>query len=185
MATRTRIHPPMTAAQFAEIAALPENRHRRLELRGGKVVEVVSNSYSSEVAAALLGEIYAFNKIHKLGRVTGADGGYQIGDDRYIPDIAFVPLSRQPERSLEAYSSALPSLVVEVLSPGNDERDMRIKIANYLSLGITVWVVDPILFEVEVYAPGERVKVLRGDDVLDGGDVLPGFRLPIKDIFPQ
>ncbi len=77
MAARTGIHPPLMAAQFEQIAALPENRDRRLELRGGALIEVVSNSYLSEMAAALLEEIHAFDEVHKLERVTGADSGYR------------------------------------------------------------------------------------------------------------
>ncbi|MEJ5197516.1 MAG: SdrD B-like domain-containing protein, partial [Anaerolineae bacterium] len=49
--------------------------------------------------------------------VTGADGGYRVGDERYIPDVAFVSQSRQPAPSRDAYNAIAPDLAVEVLSP--------------------------------------------------------------------
>lgn len=54
-----------------------------------------------------------------LGEMTGADGGYTIGGEQYIPDCAFVSYLRQPASTTEAYPAIAPDLVVEVLSPGN------------------------------------------------------------------
>jgi Uma2 family endonuclease len=118
-----------------------------------------------------------------LGFITSSDGGYRFGKDRYIPDAAFVSKDRQAEASDEAYAAIPPDLVVEVLSPSNDPAQMRMKVNNYLSVGTIVWLVDPDKQRVEVYIPGEFVQVFEMDDTLDGGKVLPGFQLPVKDIF--
>jgi Uma2 family endonuclease len=84
----------------------------------------------------------------------------------------------------EAYSPIPPDLVVEVLSPSNDPGDMRIKITNYLTAGTTMWVVDPYKKLVGIFAPGQKAQKHGLDDTLDGGEVLPGFTLAVKDIFP-
>jgi len=97
--------------------------------------------------------------------------------------VAFVSAARQAEPSERAYSPIPPDLAIEVLSPSNTPREMRLKVANYLAAGTTVWIVDPDRQLVEVYAPGRAAKTVYLDETLDGGDVLPGFKLAVQDIF--
>lgn len=117
------------------------------------------------------------------GFVTGADGGYMVSGERYIPNAAYVSKERQSEPSRETYNPIAPDLAVAVLSPSKDPAAMRIKMINSLRAGTTVWVVDPENKHVEVYAPGQPPKLLGIDDILNGGTVLPEFTLPVKDIF--
>ena len=123
-------------------------------------------------------------KTHPIGRITGADGGYMIEGDRYIPDVAFISVKKQPQPSRAAFNPIAPDLAVEVLSPGNTDREMRIKVANYLKAAVLLWVVDPDQKRVEVYQAGKAVQIAMIDDTLTGVDVLPGFTLAVKDIFP-
>ncbi len=174
----------MTAAEFEAWALQAENAEQRLELVAGEVVAVVSNNYASAVAARILIRLGAYIEKRKLGYLTGADGGYQVGEDRYIPDVAYISKQRQPQPSLEAYNPQPPDLAVEVLSPTDDARVVRRKVANYLAAGVTVWLVLPEERAVEVYAPGQPVQTLGEKDTLRGGELLPDFALPVKDIFP-
>lgn len=174
-----------TPEEFDQFVLLPENADRSFEYCDGEILEMVSNNYSSEIAAIILAEIRLYVKNKNLGRVTGADGGYKVAGARYIPDVAFISHQKQPRPSREAYNSNPPDLAVEVLSPGNDEHTMRIKISHYLDAGTTLWIVDPERQRVEVYAPGKVVQLAYSGDTLTGGDILPGFELPVKDIFPQ
>jgi Uma2 family endonuclease len=176
---------PMTVEEFEQFALLPENADRLLEYIGGEIVEMVSNNYSSIVGALILAEITLYVKRHGLGYVTGADGGYRVAGERYIPDVAFMSKARQPEPSRDAYNPNPPDLAVEVLSPSNQPDPLRIKIANYLAAGTRVWVVDPDARAVEVYTPGQRAHKIGIDGTLEGGDILPGFTLAVKDIFPE
>jgi Uma2 family endonuclease len=173
----------MTLEEFNQFIALPENAERNFEYIDGSVVETVTNQRSSAIAFRLGGRIELYLLQHQSGFLTGADGGYAIAGERYIPDVAFVSYQRQAEPSDEAYSAIPPDLAVEVLSPANSEKDMRTKVVNYLSVGTVVWVVDPEFKLVEVYHPGQPVKKVRLDDILDGGELLPGFKLAVKDIF--
>jgi Uma2 family endonuclease len=173
-----------TVEEFDQFVQLPENADRLFEYVGGEIIEVVSNNYSSEIAARILIEIGIFVKNKNMGRVTGADGGYMVSGERYIPDVAFISREKQPEPSHEAYNPTPPDLAVEVLSPSNDLSDIRIKLVNYLNAGTVVWIVDPDKKQVEVYASGQAKK-LGLNDTLDGGAVLPGFTLPVKEIFPD
>jgi Uma2 family endonuclease len=176
----------MTVEEFDRFVELPDNADRLFEYIGGEIVEVVSNQRSSAVTSdiAFFIKLYLREKA-VAGFVTGADGGYVIAGERYIPDVAFVSEKRQPEPSDRAYGQVPPDLAVEVLSPSNDPGKMRLKVVNYLAVGTTVWVVDPDRKLVEVYAPGQPAQTVRLDGALDGGDVLPGFTLAVKDIFPD
>lgn len=173
----------MTVEEFDRFVMLPENADRLLEYIGGEVVEVVSNQRSSAIASTFIAFIKMYAIQNRLGFVTGADGGYIIAGERYIPDVAFVSKARQEQPSEQAYSDIPPDLVVEVLSPSNTPHELRVKVANYLAAGVTVWMVDPEREVVEVYAPGQPVRKVAADGVLEGGDVLPGFRLSVEDIF--
>ncbi len=168
---------------FEAFIALPENANRDFEYIEGKIVEVVSNNYSSLVGGTLLGEIYPIVKKGKLGWLTGADGGYIVMGERYIPDVAFISITKQPEPCYEPYNPLPPDLAIEVLSPTNDEHDIRTKIVNYLLAGTVVWLVDPFKKYVQVFVPNEPPQTNGMDGVLDGGNVLPGFKLAVKDIF--
>lgn len=173
----------MTVQEFDQFVMLPENTDRLFEYIGGEVVEVVSNQKSSTLAARINGFLFMYLLQNNIGFLTSSDGGYMIAGERYIPDVAFVSHDRQTEPSGEAYSDIPPDLVVEVLSPSNTSREMRVKVVNCLSMGVTVWIVDPEQQQVEVYAPGQRVTNVGLEGTLDGGDILPGFSLAVSDIF--
>jgi Uma2 family endonuclease len=175
----------VSSEEFDEFVMLPENRDRLFELIGGEIVEVVSNGKSSRMGMKVGTRIDSFVEQRDLGYVTGADGGYIVSGEKYIPDVAFVSKRRQPEPSDEAYNPIAPDLAVEVLSPSNDDSEMRIKIVNYVRAGTTVWVFDPNKKHVEVYSPHHSPRVIGLDETLDGGDVLPGFTLPVREIFPE
>jgi Uma2 family endonuclease len=106
------------------------------------------------------------------------------GDERtYVPDLVVVSDRRLP---IPRHLHAPPDLAVEILSPDQDERQFRERIRFYLLHGVRlVWVIDPATSTITVEAPGEDARILRPGDTLDGGDVLPGFVVPVSDIFAQ
>ncbi len=173
----------MTVEEFDAYALLPENHDRLLEFMNGEIIEVVSNNKSSRLGVRIGGRLELFATQHGLGYVTGADGGYQVGDERCIPDAAFISKARQSKPNEDAYNPLAPDLAVEVISPSDDRDELRLKIATYLAAGTVVWLVDPDKAQVEVYRPGQPPLVLRENDVLDGDKILPGFQLAVNDIF--
>ncbi|MBL8162112.1 MAG: Uma2 family endonuclease [Anaerolineae bacterium] len=173
----------ITAEDFEAYALLPENVHRRLELVDGRMIELVSNDSSSRIGMLMGSRLTLFVYEHKLGWTTGADGGYQVGDDRFIPDAAFISNKRQAAPSGKAYNPIPLDLAVEVLSPTDDMSEVRIKLFKYVRAGFTVWLVDPVTQHIEVYSPDHDPRTIGIDGVLEGGDMLPGFTLPVKDIF--
>ncbi len=175
----------MTVEEFDIFAELPENADKLLEFIGGEVVEVPSNAYASEFSIQFAIHIGMFVKQHNLGHVTGEAGGYMVFGERYAPDVAFISKAKQPELAQRGYNPNPPDLAVEIDFPSTyaTQRNLRIKTANYLAVGTTVWIVYPESKTVEVYAPGQKVQTLSADDTLDGGSVLPGFTLALKEIF--
>lgn len=176
---------PLTLDDFDAWVALPGNADSTFELIAGEIVPMSpSNLYSSYISGWIQTRINMYLLEHPIGYTTGEQGGYQVLDECYAPDVAFISNKRQPELPREGYNPNPPDLAVEVVSPSDSEKRLRIKIANYVAAGVVVWVVYPDIPEVEVYAPGQAVKLIGREGTLDGGDVLPGFSLPVKSVFP-
>ncbi len=172
--------------EFDQFVELPENTDKLFEYIGGKIVEMPSNPYASEISSNLNYLVRSFLKQSTIkGYVTGEAGGYMVSGERYAPDVGFI-YKAKGALAKSGYNPNPPDLAVEVDFPSTDaSRDtLRIKIANYLAAGTMVWVVAAEAKHVEIYLPGEPVKVIGFDGALDGGDVLPGFTLAVKDIFP-
>src|SRR5579859_5077597 len=128
-------HLRISVEEFEKIAALPENADKRLEFLGEEIVEVVSNSDASEIAARILIRIGSHVEAHDLGRVTGANGGYKVSGEDYIANVGFISKARQPKRPHVAWNPQAPDLAVEVVSPTDSIRQIAIKVANYLNDG--------------------------------------------------
>jgi Uma2 family endonuclease len=180
--------PRLTVEEFDQFVDLPENADKLFEFIGGEIVEVPSNPRASEFGSNV---IFAF-KLHLreykiAGHVTGEAGGYIVSEERYAPDAAYISKARQPRLVDKGYNPVPPELAVEVDFPSTYEsqKGLRTKIANYLAAGTLLGVVLPETLEVEVYAPGQPVKKFGIDGVLDGGTVLPGFSMAVKDIFAE
>ena len=177
----------ITTADFEQFVNLPENADRLFEFIGGEIVEVPSNAFVSAISITIAFFIKLFLREHQIeGYVTGEAGGYMIFGERYAPDVAFISKARQPELAQEGYNPNPPDLAVEIDFPSTrvSQGKLMIKLANYLAAGTAVWIVYPETKQVQVYAPGQPPKILGINDTIDGGEVLPGFTLPVRDIFP-
>ena len=159
------------------------------ELIRGVLCETVS---AGRIHARVAGKIITAFNVHvlprRLGEVGGTDGGVLIQrnpDTVREPDIYFVSAERLPsEDQAEGYLEVIPDLVVEIISPSDTQREVNDKTLMWLSHGVLVVVeVYPAERAVMVHSPGVPAVTLTDDEVLDGGDVLPGFTLPLSEIF--
>lgn len=180
----------VTVEEFEQFVEQPENADKLFEYIGGEIIEVPSNLYASLVSSRILGFIFMYLLQHDIGYVSGEAGGYMVSGERYAPDVGFISKAKG-QIAQRGYNPAPPDLAVEVDFPSTDEsrRNLRIKIGNYIAAGTVVWVVDAEQKQVEVYIPGQPVKVFTIKETLDGGgaygvSLLPGFTLAVKDIFP-
>jgi Uma2 family endonuclease len=181
----TTAAPPLTVEEFERFALLPENADKRLEFIGGEMVEVVSNSYSSIVASRINGFLFIYLLANPIGYLTTPDGGYAVGEDRVMPDVGFISKARRETAPRETWIALPPDLAVEVISPSDRPKDIATKITNYLAAGTEVWLVDPDDRTVTAHRPGQPTQTFRSADTLDGGDLLPGFKLVVQDMFPD
>jgi Uma2 family endonuclease len=175
----------MSASEFEQFIMLPENIEQNFEFIGGEIFPVVANQKSSNIAAKILGYIQIYLLSHPIGFLTGEAGGYIVAGERYMPDIGYISNQKQDEVPNVAYNPNAPDLAVEVVSPTDSERQLKYKVANYLAAQTVIWVVYPENQEIEVFVPGMPVQKLGINDTLDGGSVLPGFILALKDIFSK
>ena len=175
-----------TAEEFWDIAQLPENQDKRLELEDGVIVEMGSSSPANTVTAARI--VYFLNAFvipRDLGYVTGADGGFKVGPKRVRqPDVGFISKARLPK--LPKRFDLAPDLAVEVVSP---DEDIFKKAREYLHAGTRmVWAAyedERTVYVMTLNQDDVLISKPFGEtDTLDGGDVLPGFSLPVRDIFP-
>ena len=177
------------AIQIKQTMSVDEFDRQISELSGdyeyvaGEMLAVVSNNYCSQIAMLIGAFITLFVKQNDLGYVTGADGGYRVNGERYMPDVGFISKGKQPEPSREAYNPQPPELAVEVVSPTDREKKLLVKVSNYTAVGTVVWIVYPEEKEVHIHRPGQGAQIVAHDGTLTT-DLLPGFELPVKDIFP-
>lgn len=175
-----------TLEEFESFVEHPENSEAIFEFINGEIVEVPFNAFASKIAAKILTFIGMFLLEHDIGHVTGADGGYMVNGDRYAPDVAYISYERQPELAKKGYNSNPPELAVEVISDKNnteEHRILRLKLSNYLAAGVVVWIVDPEDQVIEVHTPGKASQEIDEEGILTAEDILPGFKLPVKNIF--
>jgi len=99
--------------------------------------------------------------------------------------LAFVTASRVSSIGIsKKFVSGPPDLAIEVVSPGDTVNEVDEKVQDWLGTGVRlVWIVNPEPRTVTVYATGQPPRILSETEQIDGGDVIPGFRLPIHEIF--
>jgi Uma2 family endonuclease len=176
-----------TAEEFWEFAELPENEHKRLELDDGEIIEMPeSRPINTITAGRIIHFLNAYVIPRDTGYVTVPDGGYKLAPSKVRqPDVGFISKARVSK--IPARFEIAPDFAVEVVS---ENEDVLKKVNEYLNAGTQlVWAVYPNEKEVYVFKRGD-VKRLDGriyyvGDTLDGGEVLPDFKLPVKDIFPE
>lgn len=180
-----------TLEDLRAIEALPENEGKYFELINGELREVPTPSpLHNFVVAVIVATLFNFVRTHNLGFVFGDATSYSLPNgDELIPDASFISKERQ-SLPLPSKFYIAPDLAVEVASPSNWEREMLDKAESYLQSGTRlVWVIYPktqIVDAIRLTEDGKlSVQKVNFDGALDGEDVLPGFTIPVRDLFPQ
>lgn len=174
----------MTVQEFEQFANAPENVDRRFELINGEIVEKLPNVIHAAIIGLLATILNNFQAGRRLGWVL-VEARYELPHDEHnskIPDLSFI--ANPDLEMMEGAIPFMPDLAVEVQSPGQGPKLMGEKAAYYLANGSRlVWLIYPDKRLIEVLTPDDRV-FLTEEDTLGGGDVLPGFSVVVRDIFP-
>ena len=181
-ATETKL---MTAD---ELLLMPDDGFRYELVKGELKRMSPTGDEHGEVTMELASALHQYVKLNNLGKVYAAETGFKLESDPdtvRAPDIAFVSMERiQAAGRIQGYRGGAPDLAVEVLSPGNTKREMAEKVKDYFAAGARlVWIVNPKLKTVAVYRSLRDIITLTEKDTLDGGSVVPGFQIPVAEIF--
>ena len=181
----TLVSPPMTAD---ELLSLPHDG-QRYELIEGELKNMVPASPRHGRIAMRLGSLIEQHvRQRDLGVVYAAETGFKLREDPdtvRAADAAFIAQERiPPEGEPEGYWAIAPDLVVEIISPSDSASAVQSKVADWLAAGCRlIWIVYPDIQTVTEYRSPREVQVLAADQVLKGGDVLPGFVCPVSELF--
>ena len=186
---RICLNPPPGTATERDLIRKRGRPRKLYELVHGTLVEKPMGSPEAFLAAEL---------IRILGRhLDQADVGFLYAPDALIevmpklvrgPDVSFVSWQQLPERTVptEPISGYVPELAVEILSPSNTRGEMKVKLKEYFLGGVKlVWIIDPKTQTAEAYTAPDAKTAIPADGTLEGGDVLPGFRLPLAKLFEK
>ncbi len=175
----------------ADLLTLPEDDLNRYELSHGRLIIMPSpNRYHNHLTIYLIGMLFVYLQKNPIGELGGPDAAYilfrdmESGEETVrIPDVSFVRNERRMKEPARIFDGP-PDLAVEVVSPSETYRTIRLKLKDYFEGGTRlVWVVRSDDGLVEVYTGLDIVHTLTDADTLDGADVLPGFSLSIRDLF--
>lgn len=159
------------------------------ELVDGTLVEKPVGYEESFLAMWLGTAINNFVLAHNLGMVNGEQGMFDLpGGPVRGPDVSFTAWQSTPgrQRPRDAFPNLAPDLVVEVLSPSNTAAEMTRKRREYFRAGVRlVWEINPRTRTVTEYTADDAGTPLPATGALDGGPVLPGFRVPLADLFAE
>jgi Uma2 family endonuclease len=153
----------------------------------GEVLEKPMGAKAVGLANELLAWIVLYLQTNPVGRAF-VEMLYRLRNAPRLerrPDVSFVPFERWPDRMVPDTDAweMVPGLAVEIVSKTNTAEAIQDKIDEYFAAGVRlVWVIYPRQRRIQVYEDPKSIRVLDENDSLDGGPVLPGFRLAVSDL---
>ncbi|MCX7421832.1 MAG: Uma2 family endonuclease [Planctomycetia bacterium] len=180
--------PAPGTATPSDVLRLCDGEPKRLcELVEGVLVEKAIGQYESRLAFELARLIGNYLEGNNIGIPSRADGAYTIDDNQVgFTEVAFIswdniPPDADPGTPMPNW---IPSLAVEVISRSNTRGGMKRKLKDYFAVGVElVSYVYPKERVVRVYTSEEDCQKMTEDEMLDGGSVLPGFQLSVRQLF--
>ncbi len=172
---------PLTVAEFLE---LPEKPGVKRELWEGVVFEMGAAHVEHEIVKSnFVHELVAYLLGNPIGRVLSETMFVLSETDSMIPDVSLLLLARLRQAEPGKNFQGAPDLAIEVVS-SESAADLEHKVRAYLKHGAQlVWVAFPRERVVHVYDRAGNARVLVENAALDGGELLPGFELPLERVF--
>ena len=187
--------PQLAAAQASERLITGEELSRipgseLCELVEGKIVPTRPTRYiSGRVGSRLAYRLSSFVEERKVGQVMVGEVGIYIRrapDTVRAADVLYISNTRYAQSRSQSYLDVAPELVVEVLSPDDAWQVVMRKLADYFSIGVqVVWVADPEARSVYAYHSATTAQQFNEGDTLTAPEVLPGFAVPVADLFAE
>ncbi len=171
----------LTADEFMR---LPQ---KHVELIYGKVVELMPPMFSHGRYALRIGAaLETFLSLHPLG-LASVEASFRLKSQPDVvraPDVCFMTHQALENVSQDSYIDGAPTLAVEVISKNDTYEEVEDQVMLYLEAGAeAVWVVNPRRKTVSVYTPDGPTQIYKSGQSVPGGEILPGFSLPVMEIF--
>jgi Uma2 family endonuclease len=177
---------PVEPLQPDDMEHVPEDGHR-YQLWRGELIRMSPSKIRHGKNSGHLGvELGAYLKAYPVGKLLVADPGFRVGPANSVicPDLAFIRNERLALFPPDEYGPVSPDLAVEVRSPSNTGVKIADKVAAYLAGGaLLVWVLEARRSQVRVHRADGTTTTLGADDLLTGEDLLPGFSVPVRELF--
>jgi Uma2 family endonuclease len=173
----------LTVEQFDQ---LPEEEHDRYELDHGELVEVSSGNYQhNQIRGRLEASLRVFLAKRQIGEVV-AEQEFRLGEDTVRkPDVAFLRAAKvsQIDKS-KSILEVVPDLIAEIVSPNDTAQRLMRRVEQFLAAGCQcVWVIYPAERKVLVHEPNDKVQALGAGKNLEAPQLIPGFALPVSELF--
>lgn len=171
-----------------ELLTMPADGNRYELVRGVLIRMSPSSVRSNAIGIQVIVRLSDFIDERDLGAYGGFEGGFRLASDPdtvRAPDAWFIRKERiSPDGLPDGFWPGAPDLVVEVLSPTDRSGDIADRLRDYLAAGVRLaWLLDPRTKAAAVFPAGRMPYFVMADGELDGEDVLPGFKLPLRDLF--
>ena len=171
-----------------ELLKMPDDGYRYELVRGELRKMAPAGARHGRSAGKVAGPLMNHVATNHLGEVYIAEAGFLLASDPdhvRVPDVAFVRRERfEDVGDTDGFFPGPPDLAVEVISPNDRYTEVAEKVEDWLAAGTRmVVVVDSRRRVVAVHLPGSAPVTLTENDTLDGGDVVPGWSMPVADIF--
>jgi Uma2 family endonuclease len=182
-------HPAPGTATEEDVRNFVERKVSLCELVDGVLVEKAMGFRESILALALVEILKPFVRQHNLGLVSGEAGLVRLAPGLVRgPGVAFFSWVRIPGGCVpnQPIPDLAPDLAIEVLSESNTPAEMDRKRREYFAAGAAqVWQIDPEARSIEVFTSPAESTLLQESQTLEGGNVLPGFSLPLARLFAE
>jgi Uma2 family endonuclease len=171
-----------------DVWEMGEDAH--VELLRGELREMpAGGGRHGGIGGEFAGELWLYGRETGLGRVFTSETGIIVSKSPttlLVPDLFFIKFEHLPDAKLPVrFFEVPPDVVLEILSPSQRFADLLEKAAMYLKFGVPlVWLVDADRKAITALTGDGVVRVYHLGDILDGGDVLPGFSVPVDRLFP-
>ncbi len=170
-----------------ELERRPNDGWRYELVEGVLHKRAAASYYHAKLAVKFAQKLANYTDAHQLGEVSGESGWVLATNPATvrIPDAAFLVQERVTVgQEVMGFQRGAPDLVLEVISPTDSYSEVAAKVEEWLAAGARmVVVIDPRKRLIRVHGNKATTVTLQEADTLDGGDVVPGWRLPVRELF--
>ena len=168
-----------------EISRLPDNGYNVEVVDGELHMSPKNNPLHGRVCSRLLMYMSLHAMQNRLGEVWDSNTGFWMANGNLrAPDVSFESAPRLIDSPLTSFFKGAPDLAEEVLSPSNSRREIEERLHDFFASGTKLaWVIDPDQGSAEIIKSLSDRRIIGSKGVLEGEDVLKGFKVTLGDLF--